>query len=101
MVILSKKAINDFALIEPNAVDALTSWYKETQLADWANFAEMKRSFNSVDAVGNDRYVFNIKGNRYRLISIIHFDVRTVYIAFIGTHNQYDKIDASKVKYKK
>ncbi len=101
MVILSKKAINDFALIEPNAMDALIEWYRKTQSADWANFAEMKQSFNSVDAVGNDRYVFNIKGNKYRLISIIHFDVRTVYVAFIGTHRQYDKIDASKVKFKK
>ena len=101
MVVLSKKTINDFALIEPNALEALMNWYKETQLADWTNFSEIKRSFNSVDAVGNDRYVFNIKGNQYRLISIIHFDVRTVYIAFIGTHKQYDKIDASKVKFKK
>lgn len=100
MVVLSKKAINDFSIKNPNTAQALLSWYKQTQLSDWANFAELKQTFNSADAVGNDRYVFNIKGNNYRLICIVHFDVRTVYIVFVGTHSQYDKIDASKVKFK-
>ena len=53
---------------------------------------------NSVDAIGNDRYVFNIRGNHYRLIALIFFDVRTVYIRFVGTHNDYDKLkDCSQV----
>jgi mRNA interferase HigB len=54
-----------------------------------------------MDAVGNDRYVFNIKGNNYRLIVLIIFKVRTVFILFIGTHNEYDKINASTVAFKK
>jgi mRNA interferase HigB len=58
----------------------------------------MKAMFNSVDAVGNDRYVFNIRGNNYRLIAMIFFDVRTVYIRFVGTHSEYDKLkDCSQV----
>ena len=60
----------------------------------------MKKSFNSVDSVGNDRYVFNIKGNHYRLIALILFKVRTVFIVFIGTHKEYDLIDASTVTFK-
>jgi len=61
----------------------------------------LKRSFNSIDAVGNNRYVFNIKGNQYRLIALILFETRTLFILFIGTHEQYNKIEASKIEYKK
>lgn len=68
---------------------------------DFANFNELRMIFNSVDAVGNDRYVFNIRGNRYRLIALIHFDVRTVYILFVGTHGEYDKINAATIQFKK
>ncbi len=53
----------------------------------------MRELFNSADAVGNDLYVFNIKGNKYRLIARIFFSIRTVFIRFIGTHNEYDEID--------
>ncbi len=69
--------------------------------SDFANFNELRLIFNSVDAVGNDRYVFNIKGNTYRLVALIHFDVRTVYILFVGTHAEYNKIDASIIQFKK
>jgi mRNA interferase HigB len=68
---------------------------------DFANFNELRKVFNSVDSVGNDRYVFNIKGNHYRLIALSHFDIRTVYILFVGTHAKYDRINAATVKFKK
>jgi len=57
----------------------------------------MRQIFNSVDSVGNDLYVFNIKGNDYRLIVRIIFRVRTVYIKFIGSHQEYNKVDLSKL----
>lgn len=57
----------------------------------------MKQTFNSVDYVGNERYVFNIKGNRYRLVTMIFLDIRTVFIRFIGTHAEYSKIDATTI----
>ena len=79
----------------------LISWYNEVKKSDWANFSELKLSFNSADAVGNDRYVFNIKGNKYRIIALIIFKVRTVFILFIGTHKEYDKIEASTVIFRK
>jgi mRNA interferase HigB len=100
MVIITKKAITDFSTTHSDAQNALYNWYELTASADWKNFNEMKNTFNSVDAVGNDRYVFNIKGNSYRLIALIFFKVRTVYILFIGTHSEYDKIDAKKVTFK-
>nr|WP_255724103.1 type II toxin-antitoxin system HigB family toxin [Terrimonas ginsenosidimutans] len=71
----------------------MNNWYKVTEKSDWANFHEVKQLFNSVDAVGDDLYVFNIKGNEYRLIARIFFRVRTVYIKFVGTHKEYDKLD--------
>lgn len=99
MVILSKRRINAFSELDPRATDALLHWYKHCKAADWSKFSELKQTFRSADFVGNDRYVFNIKGNDYRLIAKIHFDVRTVYILFIGTHAEYDKIDAGKILY--
>lgn len=57
----------------------------------------MKRTFNSVDSIGNQHYVFNIKGNDFRLIVVIKFTIRTVLIRFIGTHAEYDRIDAKNI----
>ncbi len=101
MVIISKAIISEFSLKHPDASSALTKWYDETKTADWSSFNDLKETFNSADAVANDRYIFNIKGNQYRLIALIIFRRRTVFILFIGTHQEYDKIDASKVKFKK
>lgn len=101
MVIISKAAIRNFVEKHSDAEPPLDNWYELTANADWKNFNEMKNSFNSVDAVGNDRYVFNVKGNDYRLIALIIFKVRTVFILFIGTHSEYDKGDAKTILFKK
>lgn len=93
MVVISRRKINEFSSIHADATDALLKWYYDTKLVDWNNFNEMKQTFNSVDFVGEDRYVFNIKGNKYRLVAVVHFSIRTVYIKFIGTHKEYDRID--------
>lgn len=101
MVIISKTIIKEFIAIHTDSENSLSNWYELTTNADWKNFNEMKNTFNSVDAVGNDRYVFNVKGNNYRLIALIIFKVRTVFILFIGTHQEYDKVDASVIAFKK
>ncbi len=90
--IISKKILVTFYTKQPKAKTALEEWYKRVKNAEWENFADIKKQFNSVGNVGNKRYVFNIKGNDYRLIVIILFVSKTVYIRFIGTHVQYDKI---------
>ncbi|MCE7073203.1 type II toxin-antitoxin system HigB family toxin [Dyadobacter sp. CY327] len=100
MVILSYKAIREFGKKHQDSQEALKSWFKIVEQSDWAHFHHVKQVFNSVDSVGNDRYVFNIRGNKYRLVALINFNVRTLYILFIGTHAEYDLIDASLIKFK-
>ncbi len=101
MVIISKAVLRDFARAHADAETPLEDWYELVKNADWKNFNEMRNTFNSVDAVGNDRYAFNIKGNSYRLIALIIFKIRTVFILFIGSHAEYDKVDAATVAFKK
>ena len=101
MVIISKATLKEFSEVHPDAEAALLKWYEETVAADWRNFTEVKKTFNSVDAVGNDRYVFDIKGKNYRVIALIIFKVRTVFILFIGAHKEYNKVDATNVTFKK
>lgn len=101
MIIISKTIIKDFSKKHNDAEIALQKWYKETKEADWKNFAEVKETFNTADSVGNDRYVFDVKGNHYRLITLIIFKTRTVFILFIGTHKEYDEINAAKVVFKR
>ena len=100
MVVISKAILREFAELYPDADVALTKWYREVKAVDWRNFNELKSTFNTADAVGNDRYVFDIKGNQFRLIALIIFRKRTVFILFIGTHKEYDKINASTIQYK-
>jgi mRNA interferase HigB len=92
MVVISYGLIREFSTKHANAKDALNNWYRLAIKANWSNFHDIKEMFNSVDAIGNDRYVFNIKGNDFRLVVLIIFDVRTVLIRFIGTHAEYDKL---------
>lgn len=93
MVVVTKTKLNEFGKKHSTAAEPLNYWYDIVRKADWKNFAEIQQDFNSVDMVGNSRYVFNIKGNTFRLVAMIHFDIRTVYIRFIGTHAEYDKIN--------
>ena len=74
------------------AKNALIDWVEKTEEAQWHNCADIKRTFNLVDSVGNQRYVFNIKGNDYRMVVVIKFTPQNVLIRFIGTHSEYDKI---------
>lgn len=70
----------------------MQDWVRKTEAAQWKTFADIKQTFNSVDYVGNQHYVFNIKGNDYRLVVVIQFTPQHVFIRFIGTHKEYDRI---------
>lgn len=96
MRIISKKILVNFYNAHPKSKTAIEDWYRKVKKAEWENFADIKKQFNTVDNVGNKRYIFNIKGNDYRLIVIILFISKTVYIRFIGTHVEYDKINKIK-----
>ena len=95
MVIIAKRAINEFIEANPKSAKPLLEWYLKTKESDWKNFSDVKKIFGATDSVGNGLYVFNIGGNKYRLIARIIFGARTVYIRFIGTHKEYDKVNLS------
>jgi len=97
MRIIAHRAITEYGKQHADAKTALDSWYKMTKSAMWKDFKDIKNTFNSVDYVGNQRYVFNIKGNDFRLVGKILFVQQIIYIRFIGTHQEYDKIDCSTI----
>ncbi|MCI0490220.1 MAG: type II toxin-antitoxin system HigB family toxin [Blastocatellia bacterium] len=90
MRILSKKALREFWEKHPDAEKPLRYWYDVTKKADWNNFSDVRRDFRSADVVG-DCVVFDIGGNKYRLITKIDYKYKTVYIRFVLTHKDYDK----------
>jgi mRNA interferase HigB len=97
MIVFSYPIIKAFIDKRSNAADAMNNWYKTMKSTDFASYIELKKMFATIEGVGNDRYIFDIKGNKYRMVAMIHFNVRTAYIRFVGTHKQYDKIDAKNI----
>jgi len=93
MRIVTFKAIQEYIRKYPDSGTALKDWYRKTKESDWGCFSDIKQTFNSVDGIGNNRFVFNIKGNTYRLICIVIFSSKKVYIRFIGTHNEYERLN--------
>jgi mRNA interferase HigB len=92
MHIISFKRLKEYFIKDHNARVALQDWYKQTKRADWNNFSDLKNTFNSVDNVGNGRYVFNVKGNHYRIVAIVRFTFKKVLIRWVGNHKDYDKL---------
>ena len=82
----------EFSEKHADAEIPLNFWYHTVTSKEWNTINDLKSDFNTVDYVGNHRFVFNIKGNTYRLVAIISFNAKKVYIRFIGTHQEYDKI---------
>ena len=76
---------------------SLRAWYHEAKNADWNNANDLKSQYKSASIVGEGRVVFNIKGNTYRLVVLIDYEYQVIFIRFIGTHKQYDKINAKTV----
>lgn len=77
--------------------EPLMAWYRQVKAADWATPADLKRDIRSASILKDGRVVFNLAGNKYRIVVWINYPYRVVYIRFIGTHRQYDLIDAQKV----
>lgn len=92
MRIIAKSALVAYYTKNPQSKSALEDWFEKTKEAEWKNFSDIKKTFNTVSSVGNNRYVFNIKGNDYRLVVLIKFTVSHVLIRFVGTHAEYDRI---------
>jgi len=92
MHVVSIKKLKVYFLKEDNAKVALQDWYKRASKAQWNSFADLKNTFNSADNVGNNRYVFNIKGNHYRIVAIVLFQVGRIYVRWVGNHKVYNRI---------
>ena len=97
MRIIAKKRLREFYECYEDAEQSLLSWYHEVKKEDWDTPAKVKEKYRSASILGDNRVVFNIKGNKYRLVVKINYEYRVVYIRFVGTHAQYDAIDAEEV----
>lgn len=92
MRVISFSKLRLFFEKDPNSRVALQDWYKKATKADWEDFSDLKKTFNSADFVGNSRFVFNVKGNHYRIIARILFKVKIIYVRWVGNHREYDKL---------
>jgi mRNA interferase HigB len=99
--VVARKTLLAYCLAYPKAAHALREWYSEMILADYGSFQELKAKYPSASLVGDDRVVFNIMGNHYRLVVRIVFEYKAIQIKWFGTHAEYDKVDVKTVKYKK
>jgi mRNA interferase HigB len=99
MRIISRRTLRQFweQSQYSDAEQPLRAWFREASRADWKSPAEVKADYRSASIVGEDRVVFNIAGNKYRLVVRVNFPYRVVYIRFVGTHRQYDRIDVKEV----
>ncbi len=80
-----------------NSEVSLRAWYHDVKTSEWKDSNELKQQYATASIIGGGRVVFNINGNKYRLVVAIDYDFRVVFIRFIGTHNQYDKIDVKTI----
>lgn len=97
MRVISKKILRAFWEKHPDSEQQLKSWFQETSNGEWNSPNEIKIEYPSASILSNNRVVFNIKGNKYRLIVRINYDYKMAWIRFVGTHAAYDKIDANKI----
>lgn len=97
MRIISKKPLREFWEQHPDAEQALKAWYHDTKHAEWKSPGDIRQTYATASIIANNRVVFNIRGNNYRLVVAINYAFRIVYIRFIGTHTEYDEIDAATI----
>ena len=97
MRIIAKKTVRDFWEIHPDSEQQLKSWYQETSKAAWEGPSQIRSAYPSASFLADNRVVFNIKGNHYRLIVKINYDYQIIWIRFVGTHAAYDKINAKTI----
>ena len=97
MRVISVKTLREYWQIHPDVEQPLKAWKAEAENAAWKTPDEIKQRYRSADFLAGNRVVFNLKGNDYRMVVKIHYNTGIVYIRFIGTHAEYDKIDAEKI----
>jgi len=95
--IISKKKLVDYYNKHIETKNQLEAWYHEVREAEWNNPQDVKEKYGSASIIGGTRVVFNIKGNKYRLVVQINYEMKIIYIRFIGTHKEYNKINAEEI----
>ena len=95
--IFAKSTLREFWEAYPDSEQYLKTWYDTAICADWKTPPEVKKTYSTASILKNTRIVFNIKGNSYRLIAKFNFEKQWIFIRFIGTHIEYDKIDANSI----
>jgi mRNA interferase HigB len=98
MRVIAVSTLRTFWGRHPDAEQPLKAWYEEATKASWAKPADIKEQYRNASILKNRRAVFNIKGNDYRLVVAISYKLQIIYVKFIGTHKQYDAIDAATVE---
>lgn len=97
MRIISYSKLRTFFEKDKKAEIPLKIWFKTVKKAEWDNFSDVKETFHTVDSVGNQRFIFNISGNHFRIVAQILFNAKRVYIRFVGNHKEYDKINKKDI----
>jgi mRNA interferase HigB len=97
MRIIAKRTLREFWETHPDAEQPLLTWYKTTERAEWETPADVKADYGHASILANNRVCFNIAGNKYRLIVRIEYKFSLVYVRFVGTHADYDALDAETV----
>lgn len=97
MRVLAKKTLRDFWKKHTDSEEQLKTWYKEASKAKWDNPSDIRKEYAKASILKGGRIVLNIYGNKYRLIVEINYKRKWVFIRFIGSHEDYDKIDANKI----
>jgi mRNA interferase HigB len=97
MRIIALGALRDFWTRHPDALEPLSAWYAIASRVRWSSPADVKAAYRNASFVAGNRVVFNIKGNHYRLVVAMRYDRQIGYVRFVGTHSQYDRIDATTV----
>ena len=97
MHIIALKALREFWGMHPQAETPLRAWYAEASRADWKTPADIKAAHRNASFLPNNRVVFNIKGNDFRLVVAVRYTSTMMFIRFVGTHADYDRIDAETI----
>ncbi|MEY8022149.1 type II toxin-antitoxin system HigB family toxin [Muriicola sp. SD30] len=97
MRVIAKRTLKDFWAKHTDCEQQLMAWYRETEKSEFKNLNELKKEYPSASILKDNRIVFNIKGNKYRLIVKFNFEFQICWIRFVGTHAEYDKVNANEI----
>ena len=97
MRVISRKMLREYWEQHPESEQPLLAWYREVEQAEWSSPAGVRERFPNASIVGDNRVVFRIRGNNYRIVVRIFYPAKLVYLRFVGTHSEYDRINAEEV----